>query len=471
MRYAEHMTQNKNSDALWPALEQLLGPRLNRTDAVRRHHGEELTHFAPLPPDAVAWPQTTEEVSAIVKLCRAHDMPVIPYGAGTALEGHFLAPYGGLCLDFSQMNRILAVRAQDLDCTVEAGVTREELNQHLRDQGVFFPIDPGANASLGGMAATRASGTNAVRYGTMRENVIALKAVMADGSIITTANRARKSAAGYDLTRLLVGSEGTLGIITEVTVRLYGIPDAMSAAVCSFTTLEAAINTVVDSIQMGIPIARIELLDPLFIDIINRHSDLDNPVAPTLFMEFHGSTTAVAEQAQMVAEIARDQGGADFKWATRPEDRTRLWAARHQGYMSVRAAYPGKDFWITDVCVPISRLADCLGETFDDIADCGLIAPLVGHVGDGNFHLTLPYDKTNAAEIDRLEAFNSRLIRRALQRGGTATGEHGVGLGKKKYMREEHGAALDQMKVIKRALDPTNILNPGKIFDLQETET
>ncbi|PHZ84651.1 hypothetical protein CRD36_12080 [Paremcibacter congregatus] len=334
------MTQNKNSDVLWPALEQLLGPRLNRTDAVRRHHGEELTHFAPLPPDAVAWPQTTEEVSAIVKLCRAHDMPVIPYGAGTALEGHFLAPYGGLCLDFSQMKRILAVRAQDLDCTVEAGVTREELNQHLRDQGVFFPIDPGANASLGGMAATRAS-----------------------------------------------------------------------------------------------------------------------------------STTAVAEQAQMVAEIAQDQGGADFKWATRPEDRTRLWAARHQGYMSVRAAYPGKDFWITDVCVPISRLADCLGETFDDIADCGLIAPLVGHVGDGNFHLTLPYDKTNAAEIDRLEAFNSRLIRRALQRGGTATGEHGVGLGKKKYMREEHGAALDQMKVIKRALDPTNILNPGKIFDLQETET
>ena len=457
---------NENLPNLLEQLKSLLGDRLSIARAVRQHHGEEMTHYDVCLPDAVAFPINTEEVSHIVKLCHDHEIPVIPYGAGTALEGHFLAVRGGITLDFCQMASIVSINNQDMDCVVEAGVTRKQLNHELRDSGLFFAIDPGADATLGGMAATRASGTNAVRYGTMRENVIALKAVMADGTIITTSSRAKKSAAGYDLTRLLVGSEGTLGVITEVTVRLYGLPEAMSAAVCPFNSLDGAVNTVVDVIQMGIPIARIELIDDLLVDIINRFSDLDYPVEPTLFMEFHGSESAVKEQAEMVEEIARSHGGHCFKWATRTEDRNKLWQARHDGYLSVRAAFPGKDFWVTDVCVPISRLAETIGETRKDIAEAGIIAPLVGHVGDGNFHLTIPYDKNNPQDVDMIEQINRRLVTRAIKMGGTSTGEHGIGLGKKKYMALEHGAALDYMKTIKKAFDPKNILNPGKIFDL-----
>ncbi len=460
------MMKNTKLDKLLEQLILLLGDRLSVAESVRQHHGDELTHYDICLPDAVAYPQSTEEVSRIVKLCHDHEIPVVPYGAGTALEGHFLAVNGGITLDFSHMNRIVALRKEDMDCTVEAGVTREQINHEIRDSGLFFAIDPGANATLGGMAATRASGTNAVRYGTMRENVIALKAVMADGTIITTSGRARKSAAGYDLTRLLVGSEGTLGIITELTVRLFGIPDAISAAVCPFDSLEGAVDTVVDTIQMGIPIARIELIDDLLVDVINRFSDLDYPVEPTLFMEFHGSHNAVREQAETVEEIAHTHGGHGFQWATRPEDRNKLWQARHDGFMSVRMAFPGKDFWVTDVCVPISRLAEAIAETRRDIAAAHMTAPMVGHVGDGNFHLTIPYDKSDPEDVARIENLNRRLVERAIRMGGTSTGEHGVGLGKKKYMELEHGSALNYMKIIKKALDPKNILNPGKIFDL-----
>lgn len=460
------MTDTKNIETVIAQLIPLLGDRISQSQAVRQHHGEDLTHYDLTLPDAVAFPESTEEVSQIVKLCHSHDIPVIPYGAGTALEGHFLAVRGGITLDFSRMNNVIAVRQQDMDCTVEAGVTREQLNHEIRDTGLFFPIDPGANATLGGMTATRASGTNAVRYGTMRENVVALKVVMADGAIITTSGRARKSSAGYDMTRLLVGSEGTLGVITEVTLKLYGIPDSMSAAVCAFDSLDGAVDTVVDTIQMGIPIARIELVDEMFIGLINRFSDLSYPIEPTLFMEFHGSETAVKEQAEMVEEIAESHGGHGFQWATKPEDRTKLWKARHDGFLSLRAAFPGKDFWVTDVCVPISRLADCIRETRADIAEANVVSPLVGHVGDGNFHLTIPYDKNNPQDVARIEQINSRLVQRALDMEGTSTGEHGIGLGKKKYMPMEHGTTLDYMKMIKKALDPKNILNPDKIFDL-----
>ncbi len=460
------MTKNTNLELLLSKLSPLLGDRLSRAEAVRQHHGEDLTHFDICLPDAVAYPHSTEEVSAIVKLCHTYEIPVIPYGAGTALEGNFLAIGGGLTLNFSRMDNIIALRHDDMDCTVEAGVTREQLNHEIRHTGLFFPIDPGANATLGGMTATRASGTNAVRYGTMRENVIRLKAVMADGTIITTSSRARKSAAGYDLTRLLVGSEGTLGVITEVTVRLYGLPEAMSAAVCPFSSLEGAVNTVVETIQMGIPIARIELIDEMLIDVINRFSDFDYPLEPTLFMEFHGSNNAVKEQAEMVEEIANSHGGHGFQWASRPEERNRLWQARHDGFLSLRAAYPGKNFWVTDVCVPISRLAETIRETRKDIAKANLVAPLVGHVGDGNFHLTIPFDKNNPEDVAAIEQLNQRLIERAIAMDGTSTGEHAIGLGKKKYMPLEYGPALDYMKIIKKSLDPKNILNPHKIFDL-----
>ncbi|MCF6215881.1 MAG: FAD-binding protein [Emcibacter sp.] len=460
------MSKNVNLELLLSKLSPLLGKRLSRAEAVRKHHGEDLTHFDICLPDAVAYPHSTEEVSAIVKLCHTYEIPVIPYGAGTALEGNFLAISGGITLNFSQMDKIIALRHDDMDCTVEAGVTREQLNHEIRHTGLFFPIDPGANATLGGMAATRASGTNAVRYGTMRENVIRLKAVMADGTIITTSSRARKSAAGYDLTRLLVGSEGTLGVITEITVRLYGLPEAMSAAVCPFSSLEGAVNTVVETIQMGIPIARIELIDEMLIDVINRFSDFDYPLEPTLFMEFHGSDNAVKEQAEMVEEIAKSHGGHGFQWASRPEERNKLWQARHDGFLSLRAAYPGKDFWVTDVCVPISRLAESIRETRKDIARANLVAPLVGHVGDGNFHLTIPYDKNNPEDVAAIEQLNQRLIERAIAMDGTSTGEHGIGLGKKKYMALEYGPALEFMKIIKKSLDPKNILNPHKVFDL-----
>ena len=387
----------------------------------------------------------------------------MPYGTGTSLEGHIAALAGGVCIDVSRMANVLEVNREDLDCRVQAGVTRKQLNTHLRDTGLFFPIDPGADASLGGMAATRASGTNAVRYGTMRENVLGLTVVLADGRVIRTGGRARKSAAGYDLTRLFVGSEGTLGVITEVQLRLYGIPEAMSAAVCSFESLAGAVDTVIATIQLGVPVARIELLDAVQMDAINRYSKLDYPVRPTLFFEFHGSEASVAEQTETVGAISAEHGGGEFQWATRAEDRNRLWQARHDAYYAALALRPGCKGWATDVCVPISRLAECIAETHADIEREGLLAPLVGHVGDGNFHLVFLVDPDDREEMARAEAINSRMVLRAIELGGTCTGEHGIGYGKREFLRVEHGEAVSVMRSLKQALDPLGIMNPGKI--------
>jgi len=451
--------------ALLDALRARFGERCATGEAVRLQHGRDESSFAPVPPDAVVFAQSTEEVAFAVALCHEHRVPVIAFGTGTSLEGHLHAVRGGISLDLSGMNRVLAVRAGDLDATVEAGVTRKQLNASLRDTGLFFPIDPGADASLGGMAATRASGTNAVRYGTMRDNVLGMTAVLADGRIIKTGSRARKSSAGYDLTRLLIGSEGTLGIITELTVRLYPIPEAISSAVCAFPSIAAAVDSVIQTIQLGVLVARIELLDALAIRAINRHSKTALREAPTLFFEFHGSPAGVAEQAQTVQDIAAGNAGMDFEWASKPEDRSRLWQARHDAYYACLALRPGARSLTTDVCVPISRLADCIAETMADIAASGLVAPLVGHVGDGNFHLLLLADPERAEEMTRAEEFSQRLVERALRMEGTCTGEHGVGRGKRKYLALEHGAAaLDVMRAIKRALDPADILNPGKIL-------
>ena len=389
---------------------------------------------------------------------------MIAYGTGTGLEGHVQALHGGVCIDVSQMNDILQVNGEDLDCRVQPGVTRKQLNNYLRDSGLFFPIDPGADASLGGMTATRASGTNAVRYGTMRENVLGLTVVLADGRVIRTGGRARKSAAGYDLTRLFVGSEGTLGVITEIQLRLYGIPEAISSAVCSFATLEGAVKTVTQTIQMGIPVARIELLDDVQMDAINRYSDLSYPAQPTLFFEFHGSDTGVREQAETVGEIAEEFGGGDFQWASRQEDRNKLWQARHDAYYAVLALRPGCKGWATDVCVPISALTQCLLETRKDIDASGLLAPIVSHAGDGNFHLVFLVDTDSADEMARASAVNDRMVARALAAGGTCTGEHGVGYGKIEFLKAEHGEAMSVMRQIKTALDPDNIMNPGKIL-------
>ncbi len=445
-------------------LKNLLGDRFSTAEAVRQHHGEDASYHAPALPDAVAFAQSTEEVAEIVKVCARHDCPVVPFGTGTSLEGQVMALRGGVSIDLSQMNEILEVHAEDLNCRVQAGVTRKQLNQHLRDTGLFFPIDPGADASLGGMASTSASGTNAVRYGTMRENVIGLTVVLADGRIIQTGTRAKKSAAGYDLTRLFVGSEGTLGIITEVGLKLFGIPEATSAAVCSFETLEGAVNTVILTIQMGIPVARVELLDEVQMDAVNRYSDLDYPARPTLFFEFQGSETGVAEQAESVGAIASEFGGEDFRWATRQEDRTRLWQARHDAYFAAIALRPGAKGWPTDVCVPISRLADCVIETKKDIEKASLLAPIVGHVGDGNFHLTFVVDPDDAEEMRRCEAVNERMVLRAIDMGGTCTGEHGIGYGKIPFLEREHGEAVDVMRQLKTTLDPKGLFNPGKIF-------
>ncbi|MFC5392934.1 FAD-binding oxidoreductase [Bosea vestrisii] len=453
--------------ALTQALAALLGNRLVTSLAVRQQHGHTLTWIPNQPPDAVVYPQNTEEVASIVKLCAEHGVPVIAFGTGTSLEGHVNAPFGGVSIDMSQMKRVVAVHAEDLDCTVEAGVTRKELNEHLRDQGLFFPIDPGADASIGGMAATRASGTNAVRYGTMKDNVIALTAVMADGSIVKTASRARKSSAGYDLTRLLVGSEGTLGIITEVTLKLHGIPEAVSAGVCPFPSVQAACDATIMTIQSGLPIARIELVDDVMMRGVNLHSKLGLPETTMLFVEFHGSEEGVKEQAERFGEIAAEFGGGPFDWATKPEDRSKLWQARHDAYWAARALRPGAESVATDVCVPISRLAECVDETKRDIEASGLIAPIVGHVGDGNFHTQPLVDLNDADEVARCEAFIDRLVKRALAMEGTCTGEHGVGQKKMKYLTIEHSpAALATMRLIKRALDPRNILNPGKIIAL-----
>jgi len=449
--------------SLLAALRQLLGERLSLSAAVCAQHGRDESYHPAHAPDAVAFPRTTEEVAAIVKLCAAYKTPVIAFGTGTSLEGQVAALAGGVAVDMTRMNRIVRVGAADLDATVEAGVTRKQLNEHLRDTGLFFPIDPGADASLGGMAATRASGTNAVRYGTMRENVLCLTVVLADGRVVRTARRARKSAAGYDLTRLIIGSEGTLGIITEVTVRLYGIPEAISAAVCPFATLEGAVDSVIETIQSGVPVARIELLDESQMDAINKYSKLDHKVAPTLFYEFHGTPSGVAEQSETVKAIAAEHGGDDFRWATTAEARSKLWQARHDAYYAALALRPGSKGWATDVCVPISRLAECIRETKHDLDQSPIPSALVGHVGDGNFHLVFMIDPNRPDEIAEASRLNDRMVARALAMEGTCTGEHGVGYGKMDFLIAEHGEALSVMRAIKKALDPDNIMNPGKI--------
>ncbi len=445
-------------------LSALLETRLSTAQAVREHHGKDLTYHAGAAPDAVAFPNSTEEVAAIVRICASHKTPIVPYGTGTSLEGHIAALHGGVCIDLGGMNAVLDVNGEDMDCRVQAGVTRKALNDYLRDSGLFFPIDPGADASLGGMAATRASGTNAVRYGTMRENVLGLTVVTADGRVIRTGGRARKSSAGYDLTRLFVGSEGTLGVITELQLRLYGIPEAITAAVCSFDNLEGAVNTVIAVIQSGIPVARIELLDEVQMEAINRYSGLDYPVLPTLFFEFHGTEAGAREQAERAGELAQEFGGGDFRWAAQQEDRNRLWQARHDAYHACKAMRPGSEAWATDVCVPISRLADCIVETRRDIDESNLIAPIVGHVGDGNFHLVYLVDPEDRDELKRAEAHNERMVMRALAMGGTCTGEHGIGYGKIDFLQAEQGEAVSLMRSIKTALDPDNIMNPGKIL-------
>jgi D-lactate dehydrogenase (cytochrome) len=451
-------------EAAVAALAAKFGNRLVTSRAVREQHANTTSWIANEPPDAVVFPQATEDVQDIVRICARLRVPVIPFGTGTSLEGHINAPYGGVSIDFRDMNRVLAVNAQDLDCVVEPGITRKQLNEHLRDQGLFFPLDPGADASLGGMAATRCSGTNAVRYGTMKDNVLALKVVLANGELMTTARRAKKSSAGYDLTRLIVGAEGTLGIITELTLKLSGIPEAISAGVCPFPSVEAACNAAIATIQSGVPVARIELLDELQVKATNLYSKLALPEVPMLFVEFHGSPAGVAEQAERFGEIARDLAGGPFEWATKPEDRSRLWQARHDAYWAARGLRPGAQALATDVCVPISRLAECVTAAQHEVAELGLVAPILGHVGDGNFHLSLLVDMSDAAEVKAAKTLCERLVERALAMDGTCTGEHGVGQGKMKYLAGELGSpALAAMAAIKRALDPDDIMNPGKI--------
>jgi len=446
------------------ALAARFGNRLVTSQAVREQHGNTTTWIPNEPPDAVVFAQTTQDVQDIVRICAAHRVPVIPFGTGTSLEGQVNAPQGGVSIDFRDMNRVLAVHAEDLDCVVEPGITRKQLNEHLRDQGLFFPLDPGADASLGGMAATRCSGTNAVRYGTMKDNVLALKVVLPNGELMSTASRAKKTSAGYDLTRLIVGAEGTLGVITELTLKLSGIPEAISGGVCPFPSVEAACNAAIATIQSGIPVARIELLDELQVKATNLYSKLTLPEVPLLFLEFHGSPAGVAEQSERFGEIAADLGGGPFEWTTKAEDRTRLWQARHDAYWAGKNLRPGSQAVATDVCVPISRLAECVTGTQRDIAELGLVAPILGHVGDGNFHLSLLVDLDDAAELKAAKELCERVVERALAMDGTCTGEHGVGQGKMKYLLAEHGApALGAMAAIKRALDPDGIMNPGKI--------
>jgi D-lactate dehydrogenase (cytochrome) len=457
----------KAADTVIAKLAARFGNRLVTSQAVRQQHANTVTWIPNEPPDAVVFPQSTEDVQEVVRMCAAARVPVIPFGVGTSLEGQVNAPRGGVSLDFRDMNRVLAVHPEDLDCVIQPGITRKALNEQIRDKGVFFPIDPGADASLGGMAATRCSGTNAVRYGTMKDNVLALKVVLANGEIMITGHRAKKSSAGYDLTRLMVGAEGTLGVITELTLKLAGIPEAISGGVCPFASVEACCRATILTIQSGIPVARIELLDALQVRAVNLHSKLSLPETPMLFLEFHGTEASVAEQSERFAEIAREFGGGPFEWATRPEDRTRLWEARHNAALSCKALRPGAQIVATDVCVPISRLAECVVETQRDIAASRLLAPIVGHVGDGNFHLTLLVDMDDADEVARAKALSQRLVERALAMDGTCTGEHGIGQGKMRYMEAEFGEpALATMRALKRALDPLDILNPGKIVSL-----
>ncbi|MBO1039680.1 FAD-binding oxidoreductase [Brucella pituitosa] len=445
-------------------LKQRFGERAQTGQAIREQHGHTTTYVPTQAPDIVIFAQNTQDVQDVVRTCAEHKVPAIAFGAGSSLEGQVNAPAGGVSIDLTQMNRVLAVHAEDLDCVIEPGITRRELNEYLRDTGLFFPIDPGANATLGGMASTRASGTNAVRYGTMRENVLALKAVMPDGRLIETSKRVKKTAAGYDLTRLLIGSEGTLGIITELTLKLQGIPQAVSGGICPFPDVESACRAVIETIQMGIPVARIELVNKLQMEALILHSKLPYEAQPYLFVEFHGTETGVAEQAEIFGEIAAENGGGEFRWTNDPEERDRLWRARHDAYLASFLLRPGAKGVSTDVCVPISRLADCIAETEKDLAESGLIAPVVGHVGDGNFHLLLLLDTDDASEMVRAEEFMDRLVKRALAMEGTCTGEHGIGQGKMKYLPMELGEATDYMRMIKKAIDPDNIMNPGKIL-------
>jgi D-lactate dehydrogenase (cytochrome) len=453
------------SATLLEELRTLLGDRLSTSEAVRDHHSHGESWHAAAPPDAVAYPDTTEEVAAMIRACVAARVPVIPFGMGSSLEGHVNAVDGGISIDLTRMNRVLRISAEDLDVSVQAGLTHRKLNDHLKNTGLMFPVDPGADATLGGMAATRASGTTAVRYGTMRENVLGLTIVLADGQIIRTGGRARKSSSGFDLTRLFVGSEGTLGVITELTLRLHGRPESVSAAVCSFASMQGATASVITTIQLGIPVARIEIIDEQQLEIVNRYSRTHYAIAPTLFFEFHGiSQQSVDEQARAVQEIARDNGAVDFQWATTPEERATLWQARHNVLYATIASRPGAKPWTSDICVPISRLSECILETQDDLRQSNIVAPLVGHAGDGNFHLIFMVDTGDEAEMDAVKAANVRLVERALRLGGTCTGEHGVGIGKLKYLREEHGDSLEVMRAIKHALDPHDIMNPGKLI-------
>ena len=447
------------------ALRGILGDRVSVSDSVREHHSHGESWHAPGLPDAVVFPVSTEEVAAIVKVCAQHGRPVVPFGMGSSLEGHVNAIHGGVSIDLTRMTRVLRLSPEDLDITVEAGLTRLKLDAHLKNTGLMFPIDPGADATIGGMAATRASGTTAVRYGTMRDNVLGTTVVLADGRIIKTGGRARKSSSGYDLTRLFVGSEGTLGVITELTLRLYGRPEAVRAAVCPFESMAGAANTVIQTIQLGIPVARIEIIDEAQLRVVNAYSKTDYPLAPTLFFEFHGtSEIAVEDQIRSVEDIAREHGAQGFKWASSLEDRNTLWQARHNAYYATVASRPGARAWTTDICVPISHLAECILETQQDLSDANVIAPLVGHAGDGNFHLIIMLDPSDQKEFDTVTRISERLVERALKFGGTCSGEHGVGFGKLKYLPAEHGEALDVMRSIKHAIDPHNLMNPGKLI-------
>ena len=452
-------------EAVVDALQPLLGDRVSTATAVREHHGRDEGWHRPAPPDAVVFAESTEDVVAVVRTCARHRVPVIPFGVGTSLEGNIAAVHGGVTIDLSRMSSVLEVNVDDLDCRVQAGVTRAALNRAVAREGLFFPIDPGADATLGGMTATRASGTNAVRYGTMKDNVLGLTAVLADGSVVRTGTRAKKSSAGYDLTRLLVGSEGTLGVVTEVALRLYGLPEVVGGAVCSFASLAGAVRTVIEAIQLAIPVARLELLDEVQVDACNRYSGVDLPPAPLLLVEFHGSPAAVEDQAAAFAGLAEINGGAGWRWSTDAAERERLWTARHQAYYAAKALRPNALAIPTDVCVPISRLAECILETRADIDVSGLTAPIVGHVGDGNFHVLVLFDPTDADEVAAAHRLNDRVIVRAQAMGGTCTGEHGVGYGKLEFMAGEHDpVALAMMAAIKHALDPDGIMNPGKVI-------
>ncbi|MCS6944875.1 MAG: FAD-linked oxidase C-terminal domain-containing protein [Sutterellaceae bacterium] len=454
-------------EAFAERLRATFGAKVSFAAAVREHHGRDESAYAPIPPDAVLFAESTDDVAALVRLAGEYRVPVIPFGVGSSLEGHLLAVQGGVSVDLSKMNRVLAVHPEDLTVTVQPGVTRKQLNEELKSTGFFFPIDPGADATIGGMTATRASGTNAVRYGTMRENVLALEVVTGEGKVIRTARRAKKSSAGYDLTRLFVGSEGTLGVITEITLRIYPLPEAISAAICSFPTVDAAVRTTIATIQLGVPIARCELLDALTVKAVNAHAKLALPQMPLLLFEFHGSASSVREQAETVQMIAKEHGGREFQWATTPEERTRLWSARHNAYFSCLQLKPGCRCSTTDVCVPISRLAECIGETIKDVEQSGLLAPILGHVGDGNFHCAILLDPNDPREVEAAEALNRRIVARALAADGTCTGEHGIGLHKMDFLPQELGAdAIDLMARIKRAFDPLDILNPGKVLYL-----